>query len=379
MNVQTPNIAIGTMSFLEKSQTFVADILTHAHRFNSHYICRYPSTECPITSYKGYSLGSSHRTSLASVEFLRLTSRHFGLERYLKNNQINCMHANFLYFAADIVDLAKRVGIPLIVTAHGYDATETVEHVCKTRSGRYMLSKTQAIAEYATQLVVPSKFIADCLLRRGYPAKKIQVIPCGVDTNQLVSKYPSSERTGVLYVGRLVEKKGVKFLLKAWQAYQHLIPDHDLYIVGGGKLAPFVNQFANVPEHRTHYLGPLDRADVYKFMQRCKVFCLPSTQSSTGDNEGNPVAVMEAKSFGLPTVTFAQGPMLEVIENDFNGLLATDRDANDLGLKLVELCTNRDLWRACSENSRQDAVSNYGLRKYIDSLESIYFNAIASS
>ena len=162
------------------------------------------------------------------------------------------------------------------------------------------------------------------------------VISMGVDTNDF---HPQKRDQGLrerlcghgpmlLFVGRLVEKKGVEYLLGAMPAVLQTFPDATLVIVGDGHPRSDLEALAKSLRVDGHvrFVGAVPHIDLPSYYATADLFVGPSIVASGGDAEGLPVVFIEAMSSGCPTVGSDVGGMGEVIVHDRTGIMVRERD-----------------------------------------------------
>ena len=145
----------------------------------------------------------------------------------LKGRDAALVHAHFAPDGVHAISLARMLKAPLIVTLHGYDVT-----VNKFRAEQY-----RAIWNRASLFVCVSEYIRDAALKLGFPASKLRVQYIGIDEDQFQAPKtvpPMQVEHNVLFVGRLVPKKGCQYLIAAMQRVQAAVPDANLTIIGDG-------------------------------------------------------------------------------------------------------------------------------------------------
>ncbi|HEY7458837.1 MAG TPA: glycosyltransferase, partial [Xanthobacteraceae bacterium] len=142
----------------------------------------------------------------------------------------------------------------------------------------------------------------------GLPGGRIAVKPNFVDVEPPARPQP---RNGFLFVGRLVEEKGIRALLAAWTE----VVGASLRIAGGGPLEELVRGFAALRAGVT-YLGAIDRDSVLNEMSCASALVFPSTWY-----EAFPVAIVEAFACGLPVIAPRRGSMAEIVRHGETGLL----------------------------------------------------------
>jgi glycosyltransferase involved in cell wall biosynthesis len=169
-----------------------------------------------------------------------------------------------------------------------------------------------------------------------------------------------------LYVGRLVEEKGIQTLLNATQLY-----NFKLTIIGDGPLRKMVED-ATRTNPNIRYLGFLDKISIMNHMKKCKALILPSLWY-----EGLPLALLEAFSAGTVVIASKLGSMAEIIQNRVNGLLFETGDERDLAHKISEIETQPEWAKCLADNARLSYLMHYTPEKNYSMLTNIYNKALA--
>jgi glycosyltransferase involved in cell wall biosynthesis len=162
----------------------------------------------------------------------------------------------------------------------------------------------------ADRFVCVSQSVAEFCKRRGFAPEKLVVIPNGIDLSQWQDAVPadvrqwgiSSGRRILLYLGRLDSQKGLDAFLRHLTHVFGELPNHDLLLVGDGKLRPSLSHLAQrlCIGDRVHFAGW--QADTPQILAAADVLILPSRW------EGMPNVVLEAMASGKPVVaTQAEG------------------------------------------------------------------------
>lgn len=140
--------------------------------------------------------------------------------------------------------------------------------------------------------------------------------------------------------GRLVELKGIEYLIQAVAALSEEFPNLRLEIAGAGpwraKLDDAISRH-NLKE-RVRFLGWVD--DLAPLLRTWNVFALPSLE------EGFPIAALDAMAAGLPVVASAVGGVPELIEDGKSGFLVPPRNVEALASRLRALLNDRELRRS---------------------------------
>lgn len=268
---------------------------------------------------------------------------HAALQRYAHKIAAwdpDLLHAHFATDAAAFLPILTRCErllerqLPLVVTLHGYDVGLTDEAHAQTRLGRIFLSRRAALWQRAMAFLCVSEELRHRAIERGFPPEKLLVHYTGVavlprslsdldlaqpdlaqpDRPRLDSANADSTQlersaTEVLFVGRLVEKKGCDTLLDAVALLvQHGHgPKLCLTLIGDG---PWRSRL----EEQARQLGLFDSLAGLDFMgaqspqvvaiamRRATVLAVPSRRAANGDCEGLPTVILEAMAAGLPVV-----------------------------------------------------------------------------
>ncbi len=130
-----------------------------------------------------------------------------------------------------------------------------------------------------------------------------------------VGRGDATRKKFFLFVGRLVEEKGVLSLLNATR-----LSEFELVIIGDGPLAPIVKEYA-AGNPNIHWLGFRDNATVIQYMKSCKALIFPSLWY-----ECFPIALLEAFATGTVVIASRLGAMAEIIRDRVNGLHFTAGD-----------------------------------------------------
>lgn len=288
------------------------------------------------------------------------------------------IHAHFLQDGAGILPFAMRRRLPLIVTAHGYDATVAAREHARRTEGLWYLILKPLLMRYVHGIVCVSDWIRQCLVEAGYPESKLRVIRLGIDAERLPRTDTVHHRRGALFVGRLVEKKGVRYLLEAWSKLPPAVQQEPLTIIGDGPLMPDLVEQARRLGVKPTFLGARPREEVFEAMARHRIFAMPSIRAANGDSEGLPIVLMEAQAMGMAVVAFDEGPMREAIRPGRSGLLSQKRDTGDFASHLQRLLMSADLCEDFGAAGRAHVENRFNIKNSVAALEDYYDEVVAS-
>jgi len=236
-------------------------------------------------------------------------------------------HVHFAYAAPDVLDLVQRRGIPFVLSLHGHDASAWPQD--HPEDFRRLTPAVSAV-------IVPSLFLAERATHLGFGPDRIRVIPAGIDTRWFS---PGSPRSGtpneVLFVGRLVAKKGVDVLLAAWARVAEAVPGTRLRVIGDGPMRPLVTS-ANIPGLVYEPPDPARRrAQVRDAMRAAAVVVTPSRTAADGDVESLLLVNLEAQACGAPVVTTDHGGIPEFVRAGRTALVVAEGEPGALAEALT--------------------------------------------
>ena len=201
----------------------------------------------------------------------------------------------------------------------------------------------------------------------------------GVDLHKFQALPIGATRAGVLFVGRLVEKKGCEYLLRAMASVQQTCPDDLLTVIGDG---PFRGQLESQAKElglACRFMGVQPPAIVREHLQRTRIFCAPSITAENGDSEGLGMVFAEAQAMGIPVVSTLHGGIPEVVANGKTGLLVNERDHEALAAAITSLLGDTSLWNQFRHSARAHIEHSFDLAKQTAELESIYQSLMATA
>ncbi len=213
------------------------------------------------------------------------------------------------------------------------------------------------------------------LVRLGCDPEKIIVHRMGVKTDDFAPAFDkNNETTQILTVGRLVEKKGIKFGLLGFSETLKRFPALEYKIVGDGPLMGDLQELVSQLglENKVEFLGWKDQGDIRQFMRNADIFLAPSVVDVKGDQEGVPVVLMEAMASGLPIISTFHSGIPELVEDGVSGFLVPERDTATLTERLGHLLEHPERWPAMGEAGREKVKDMFDIDKLNDELVRLY-------
>ena len=279
----------------------------------------------------------------------------------------------------------RHLGVPMLVTLHGFDINTHPEWWISGHHGDYWRNypgqlKALAHKKNVSFIAVSQAIRQQAIQAYGIPAHKVSVLYIGVDHQTFsLGKTPIHERPlRVLFVGRLVEKKAAGVLIRAMAQVQQLVPQAELTIVGEGPQREELQQLANELKVQVNFLGEMPNDKVRAQLHEARIFCLPSITASNGDAEGMGIVLLEAQACGLPVLTSARGGRDEGIADGVTGFSFDEGDVDALSTHILRLLQDDHLLQKMSEAGPRVIAENFRLNDCTAKLEAHYDQQVAT-
>jgi glycosyltransferase involved in cell wall biosynthesis len=253
----------------------------------------------------------------------------------------------------------------VITTVHGHDIT-------KHENAQAGNAPNRRFFERVERVIAVSQFIARQALARGCPESKLLQHYIGIDLERFSQPRQESERPSLLFVGRLVEKKGCTYLLQAMSRLRADYPGLQLTVIGSGDLESALRQEAAERDLNVSFAGTASAAQISAQLARCWVFVAPSITAQNGDAEGLGMVFLEAQALQTPVVSFRSGGLVEAVEDGVSALLCAEKDVAGLADNIATLLENQALRHNMGKAGRARVEQRFDLRKQCAKLESIY-------
>jgi glycosyltransferase involved in cell wall biosynthesis len=297
--------------------------------------------------------------------------------RLCRSRKVDAIHAHWIVpqgFTVAVLRLLSNRLPPFLVTSHGGDLYALRGRLLE-RLKRWVLGKADAVT-------VVSEAMRDyCNEKRIAPAQ-IHVQSMGVD---LVSKFTPGDgkapRDGLVFVGRLVEKKGVAYLIEAVSILADRYPELRLNIVGDGPLRQWLEDLVVRLglQDSVKFLGSVPNEAVPDYLRAAKIFAMPSVVAESGDQEGLGLVAVEALGCGCAVVAFDLPAVRDTIINGETGLMARPEDTTDLADK-ISLLLDDDARRIyLAEAGRRYAIGKFNWTAVGESYANIIGGLITSA
>ena len=228
------------------------------------------------------------------------------------------------------------------------------------------------------------EFFRQRVIDLGWDPERIAVHFSGLD----VSKFRfrprcllPGEPVQIATTGRLVEKKGIEYAIRAVAQQAPQFPGLTYWIIGDGPQRPWLEQLIHDlgADGSIHLLGWCHEAEIIQILDRCHLFIAPSVTAADG-NQDAPINVLkEAMAMGLPVISTHHGGIPELVEEGVSGFLVPERDAEALGTQLHHLLQHPDRWPQMGQAGRAFVERHFDLEHLNDLLVARYQQVLGAT
>ncbi len=345
------------------------------------------SSQAEITVYSGTKAGFNEATVINGVSFVpcNSTDKLFPLDNWFFNRSLSEkaseIHADIyeahLSSGYGLLKALKKQGVnkPFIHTVHGVLADEyqqarqngylSFRGRIANQFMRRLAKLEEETAKNAALIVTISKYSLEKMQKYyDIDKAKVRIVPNGVDTEKFKPardraaakrQFGLDEKRVVLFVGSLIPRKGLPFLVEAAKKIVEQQANVRFVIVGDG---PLKNQLlsnlgkANLLGNFT-FLSGLSEDALAAVYNCADMFVLPSVQ------EGQGIVLLEAQASAKPVVAFNVGGVNESVLNGETGLLVTRGDSSELAEALLKLLSDDVLREKMGASGRRFVVDNF--------------------
>jgi glycosyltransferase involved in cell wall biosynthesis len=240
----------------------------------------------------------------------------------------------------------RHTRLPYVITAHGSDVPGYNPHRLLV-AHKVLTPLWKTITRNASQIISPSTSLKSLLVKQS-PDMKITLIPHGFDVERFNPHAIKQKR--ILIVTRMLERKGVQYLLKALEGFT---VDYSVHIVGDGPFLPTVQKLANNVGANIKLWGWLDNRspELKELYETSSIFVL------TSEAENFPVVLLESMAAGLAIITTKGTGCAEVVGD--SAVLVEPRDPEAIRVALNILTTDANLRRKLGQAARKRSEDDF--------------------
>lgn len=342
----------------EHAQNLIIKVLQACNLFLAN------GSKKPLSLVRSLSL-FKHKQQLKPLEWFRLMMPFLGKHSY---DIIHCQFGVYALKGLVLRDIGAIEG-KLVTTFRGFDISWYVQEYGEQvynklfKEGDFFLSN----CEYFRQRVI----------NLGCDENKIFVLGSGIDCDRFFFKprFPASDgKTRIATTGRLVEKKGIEYSIRAVAKLAQTHPHIEYNIIGDG---PLKTDLQNLIEQlnvsrQIKLVGWKNQQELIEILDKSHIFIATSITAQDGNQDAPVNTLKEAMAMGLPVIGTKHGGIPELIEDGISGFLVAERDVETLAEKIAYLCEHPQVWQPMGQAGRAYVERHYDTNKLNDQLVQFY-------
>ncbi|SDH18839.1 Glycosyltransferase involved in cell wall bisynthesis [Alteribacillus persepolensis] len=277
-----------------------------------------------------------------------------------RKSSYDIVHAHYAFPSGMMARWFKRrFNIPYVVTCHGGDLNKMA------KKGRFFRKQTERILQEASHVIAVGRDLEEQVIHDFHvPKDKVSVFSMGVDQNVFHPRGSSvrsqlelsDNQKHVLYVGNIIEEKGIADLVEALALLRQHVPEVILHVVGQPKQAEYFASLTRRIETlqlsgHIHFHGAKPQSEVADWMSAADVFVLPS------HTEGFGLVAVEAMACATPVVGTEVGGLTHLL-SDGAGVAAEPKNPSSLADSIEQVLSNDVLRQRLIKAGQQKAAAN---------------------
>ncbi|MEX1136346.1 MAG: glycosyltransferase [Balneolales bacterium] len=289
---------------------------------------------------------------------------------FFKKKPYDILHCQFGSSGPQVLSLKKVKAVTgkLVISFRGVDLTGSLIN----KPDRY-----KNVYKHADYFFPVSKSFRQKLIVDGCDQDKIKVHHSGIDCSRfefMERSRKDGDITSIVTIGRLVEKKGIAYAIRAIALTVASGRRIKYTIIGDGVLRGDLQSLIRLLrlDNYVTLVGSKTSDEVIDHLAKAHIFLAPSVTSKSGDSEGIPNTLKEAMAMGIPVISTFHSGIPELIEDKKSGFLVPERDVNALAKRLEFLIDNPGTWPEIGRASRKVIESKFEINKLNDELIDTY-------
>jgi glycosyltransferase involved in cell wall biosynthesis len=373
---ERPRILVFAEAGLSVSETFIANHCRFLTRFNPVLVTLDGNGAANIADIPSVAVTPGGR---AASKLERAIFR-IGVDRRLDDIILHLrpsvIHAHYIINGAFMLPYARRFGVPLVATIHGYDITRLSKKL--SLNAQIFKLRKRGMRNADVHILASSEYLRQRALDVGFSADNMSVHYLGIPIPALAQIPIAKKPLRIVFAGRLVEKKGLDRVTAAFQKLRAQIPNVELHVVGDGPLRGMVEATKSKVGGVKLY-GAMPNAEVLEIMRSARVFTMPSREASDGDAEGFGLTLIEAQALGVPVVTSTRTGTRETVQDGVTGYLVDPNDVDGLANAYVRLLQDDKLCADMGSRARLWVEQNFDIQSRTRILEDLYDRLVTNS
>ncbi|WP_434685654.1 glycosyltransferase family 4 protein [Pseudanabaena minima] len=267
---------------------------------------------------------------------------------------------------------SKLLGIPMLFSFHGAELLLAKKFSFVGAILRWQIPMARSVTANSS--------FTKALIQKLYSGA-VTVIPYGltIEPKKTVPRNPEEDMK-LLFVGRLDERKGLRYLLEALPLVLSKYPVR-LRIVGKGILEDEIKaQCKELKlEKVVDFLGFVSKEELANEYASCDIFVLPAIVDSKGDTEGLGIVMIEALAHEKPVIASAVGGIVDVIQSGVTGILVKEKDPQALFQAIVDLIADPVRAKELGHRGLKDIQVRFGWSHLVLLWQDVFTKALTQA
>jgi len=300
-----------------------------------------------------------------------------------QGEKFDVIHAHDWLVAYAAKTLKNSYNTPLVATIHATEAGRNKGIYDETQ--RYINDTEWLLTYESSEVIVNSNFMKSDIQRLfGLPFEKINVVPNGINLNSYNGierdydfrrQYALDNEKIILFVGRMVNEKGIQHLISAMPKILEYYHDVKLIIAGDGGMLPELKSQVEALGlgNKVYFTGWLNAKQVPKMYKCADIAVFPSTYEPFG------VVALEAMLAGVPIVTSDIGGFNEIVGHGLDGMKSYTGNSNSIADSVITLLYDSQLYDKIVRNAKAKVKDEYSWAKLAQDTYFVYQKAICEN
>jgi len=342
----------------------------HVHRF------RYAPQNWQRLAYQGGILANLRKSPLMVllVPFFLAAQMKVAASLLLKY-PVDAIHAHWIFPQGVVALMAKFISgsrVKILCTSHGGDLYSL--------KGWYFECVKRLVVRGCDHMTVVSRSMRSDILKMNAEPQKISIIPMGVELKKrFVPPSTAANRRCLLFVGRLVRKKGLRYLIDAMPIILRTHSELKLSVAGDGPDRRELERRVSLLGLHDHveFLGSVPNEDLPALYQSAGIVIFPSVIDRDGDREGFGLVLVEALGCECAVVATDLPAMQDIVEDGKTGLVVGQRSPEQIANAVVRLAGDPALRRFLAASGRKHVLKRFDWETISQKYKSIMRTLVA--
>ncbi|MCA9325648.1 glycosyltransferase family 4 protein [Candidatus Saccharibacteria bacterium] len=310
---------------------------------------------------------SDFRSPLGTTSAVSASIDNEAIEQLLESEKFDVLHFHEPWVPFLSRQVLSRSSTVNIGTFHA----KVPENIVSRSVVKVVTPYTKSVLKYLDELTATGPPALEYI--SSLTDRPVSVIPLLVDLDRFKRPAKRSSAAGntILYVGRLERRKGVRYLLRAYQLLQQEVDDLSLLIAGDGPEREMLEEMVvDLGLHNVSFLGYISDEEKVKLLRTSDLFCAPSIYG-----EGFGIVLLEAMAMGIVAVAGDNSGYAAALQEMGAISLVNSRDSKDFARRLKLLLTEpalRNVW----QDWAAEYVQQFGRDQVMDQFEELYEQAL---